>query len=112
MFTSDAVAGAAPNRPATVCCAVALADGRTSKADIRVLAAIAASMSSTRAVISYTEIARDAGIDRTTAVRSVRRLLACGYLDRESGDCESPNTYRLTSQGDVPTPPETGGTEA
>jgi hypothetical protein len=44
---------------------------------------------------SLARIAADAAVNRTTAVRSIKRLVDLGYLERESGTRTTSNRYRL-----------------
>lgn len=44
---------------------------------------------------SINTVARDAGVDRATAVRSIKLLVDLGYLERDSGNRTSSNRYRI-----------------
>jgi hypothetical protein len=44
-------------------------------------------------------IARLAGVDRTTATRSIKRLVGCGYVVRKKGSGRLANTYQVPARG-------------
>lgn len=51
---------------------------------------------------SLGRIAADAAVNRATAVRSIKRLVSLGYLERESGTRTTSNRYRLGGCADAP----------
>jgi len=75
----------------------AAADGHLSAAaDLRVLVAILDRMDDCfEAFPGYGTIAKDVGIDRRTATRSVNRLVEGGYIRKSRSDRRNSNTYRL-----------------
>lgn len=74
----------------------AATDSRLAPTDRTVLMVILERMNETGvAWPSMVLIARDAKADRSSVVRSLRRLTDCGYLERESGDRTASNRYRM-----------------
>lgn len=68
----------------------------TAAADLRVLVAILDRMNRRmEAWPGYGKIARDCGIDRSTARRAVDRLIECGYIEKVRGEARLTNFYRL-----------------
>ena len=75
---------------------MAACDNQCSRADCGVLGVVLDRMNDDGLCWpSLKQIAEDAGITRPSAVKSVRRLLERGYLDRESGDRIRSNRYRM-----------------
>ena len=74
----------------------ALADQRLAKGDCAALAAILTRCNDQgEAWPSLGTVAKDAGVSRPTAVRSIRRLVDLGYLVRQSGTRTTSNRYRI-----------------
>jgi hypothetical protein len=75
-------------------------DARISKADVATLVCILDRIGDDgTAWPGLSTIAKDSRTDRSTAVRSVARLVSLGYIERESGSRTTSNRYRMGPLG-------------